>query len=216
MSVFSSLSSSSFVVTSLAIWVASALSKFGSSFARQFVPACRTSVVTPVRSAGRRVAGTAPGVERISTLTPASLLTPPGAKSLVNESPSIRTLVTLTARWALSRRPTWSVTVVVAAAAVTVAVAAAVTVAVAASALVVVLFSAHHLQWWSFAVAASVAAIVVFICATMRSSIAFNMSDNLSPIVAICIRNSSFNFSTMTSLFTCTFAMLIFVGSVGE
>ena len=208
MSVFSSLSSSSFVVTSLAIWVASALSKFGSSFARQFVPACRTSVVTPVRSAGRRVAGTAPGVERISTLTPASLLTPPGAKSLVNESPSIRTLVTSTARWALSRRPTWSVTVVVA--------AAAVTVAVAASALVVVLFSAHHLQWWSYAVAASVAAIVVFICATMRSSIAFNMSDNLFPIVAICIRNSSFNFSTMTSLFTCTFAMLIFVGSVGE
>ena len=210
MSVFSRLSSSSFVVTSLAIWVASALSKFGSSFARQFVPACRTSVVTPVRSAGRRVAGTAPGVERISTLTPASLLMPSGAKPLVNESPSIRTLVTSTARWTLSRRPTWSVTVVVAAAAVTVAVD------VAASAVVVVLFSAHHLQWWSCAVAASVAAIVVFICATMRSSIAFNMSDNLSPIVAICIRNSSYNFPTMTSLFTCTFAMLIFVGSVGE
>ena len=193
-------------MTSLAIWVASALSKFGSSFARQFVPACRTSVVTPVRSAGRRVAGTAPGVERISILTPASLLTPPGAKSLVNDSPSIRTLVTSTARWALSRRPTWSVTVVF----------ADVTVDVAASAVVVVLFSAQHLQWWSFAVAASVAAIVVFICATMRSSIAFNMSDNLSHIVAICIRNSSFNFSTMASLFTCTFAMLFFVGSVGE
>ena len=78
-------------------------------------------------------------------------------------------------------------TVAVAASAVTVAVAAS------ASALVVVLFSAHPLQWWSFAVAASVAAIVVLICATMRSSIAFNM-------------------------FTCTFAfaMLIFVGSVGE
>ena len=85
----SRFSVSSFVVIYRAMSVASAHSRFASPFEMQLVPACSTTFDTLVMSVSRIVDGTAPGVDRTSTLPPASFDRPLGAKSLVMESPSI-------------------------------------------------------------------------------------------------------------------------------
>ena len=177
--------SSSFVVTSLAISATVDRSRVASSLEIQFVPACNTTFDITSRSVGRSVDDTPSGVDLTSTLCPASFERPAGASSLVTESPSTMTsdVGSEAGRWgAWSGRSGAGV---------------AVTGAVS--------LVAQNLQCWPW--------VVVAIMATSRAimpvSNSCNSPANLRSIRVILVYRLSFIFSTIASVFTRTFVIVI-------